>query len=323
MRLIIEASDGADYVADARLTDDRGAGGRTLAEGQASIAARRSFSAVATGVYRFARLREFPAEPAVQTEFGRHGLLFDPVSTAAGGEPLLVHGGDFGAPGQRRAASGSVRLEAPLLSVVVARVQQMGVTAARAGLVLELRIGERPPFWKFWAQPARTRAVVVDDDDDAVDFFDVLVPELAPYRHPNSAMAWTLYFDHERRVDDDRHHLHYPAATDSASARSAEPADVSDSPRDAPLFAVSPLPGTDAQGRVVEAAPAQRLAAGAENQADRNDQRDDALRAAGLTLTALAAEAIEADPLASMDSGASTGPAEPSTDSPIETSTQY
>jgi hypothetical protein len=96
-----------------------------------------------------------------------------------------------------------------------------------------------------------------------VDLFDVLVPELAPFRHPNSAHAWWLYFDarEERREAMSRQH-----ATECADASTTLTwADGAGGTPDAggasagasaaalaPLFVVSPPPGVDAQGRVLD-----------------------------------------------------------------------
>ncbi|MEK8033464.1 hypothetical protein AACH06_21805 [Ideonella sp. DXS29W] len=333
MRLIIDAKDGVSYLADAALIDDARAGAPSLCEGLASIAARPSFSEVASGTYRFARLREFPVDPAVQREFGPHGLLFDPVAEAAGGEPLLVHGGDVGMPGQRRAALGSVRLEPGLLRALVAQVQRLGLSAARAQLLLELRVGEKPPAWKFWARPSTTRQIVEQDDDD-VDFFDAVVPSLAPYRHPNSAHAWMLYFDHQQREADraqrdaGRSHANHDDHDDSdddhpVQLAMPEAPCAGDGPQGpvasivpaagdvgglagpapfvstvAPLFQFSPPPGVDAQGRVREVPPpTQTVKPDAPTDASSDRERDASLRAAGLTLSMLAAESLEANPL--------------------------
>ena len=254
-RLIIDAANGAEYLAKARLETD---GGRVLAQGSAVLASRQAFNLVRQGEYTFARVRPFPQDDSVQKEFGPHGLLFDAADPVAN-EPLLVHGGDFEQAGRPKAACGSIRIDARLLAAIVKHVQGMGVSSARARLVLDVRVGSKPSALKFWAQPRREEQVFIDDDYD-IDFFDVLDWVREHERRENQERR-----DHERREqdrrEDERHERERAEAVacERAQGRVSDddrkPAEqeCSTNPDAGPLFKVSAPPGVDSQGRVLEA----------------------------------------------------------------------
>lgn len=293
-RLIIDAANGAEYLAKARLETD---GGRVLAQGSAVLASRQAFNLVRQGEYTFARVRPFPQDDSVQKEFGPHGLLFDAADPVAN-EPLLVHGGDFEQAGRPKAACGSIRIDARLLAAIVKHVQGMGVSSARARLVLDVRVGSKPSALKFWAQPRREEQVFIDDDYD-IDFFDVLDWVREHERREDQERR-----DHERREqdrrEDERHERERAEAVacERAQGRVSDddrkPAEqeCSTNPDAGPLFKVSAPPGVDSQGRVLEAGATLGQCLRPDEQEGRSGGSDTATRSsAGLTLAALAGAA--------------------------------
>lgn len=194
MKLIIDAKNGTDYVATAWLIDSAG---RIEATGEAVMRARDGFDPVEAGIYAKAQVQAFPSSEVGAVEWGSHAVTF----FGAGDGKVLVHGGRMADGNGLRPVYGSIRLSKSVYDKLLWRLS----TAAGASMQLEVRIGKKPSAWKFWDSTRPTpRDKVTVSDDDGIDVFDVMYPELAPYRHPNSAMAWMLYFQHERREDQER-----------------------------------------------------------------------------------------------------------------------
>jgi hypothetical protein len=235
-RLIITARYGAEFLADAQLIDDSG---RVRAQGHATLASRKDADAVTEGDYTCTEVRKFPIGTGVQKEFGQKGVLFHP-RRAGRFAPIMVHGGTFlSSKGAPRAVSGSIRLDETVMRELVACVESYH--AHELGLLtLEVRILARPSRLAFWNQPQSSTQVYVDD---GIDVFDVLYPELAPFRHPNSGLAWLMYFNHqeqEARAREEREQAHRDAryreevTREAQAAQAAQDAQYLQSIQDAP-----------------------------------------------------------------------------------------
>lgn len=184
--LVIDAKDGVAYQASAVLHD---AHGEPVAEGWATLAPRGGLPSVRAGRYRLRNVHQLPPSGQVRHEWGTHGFIFEPMNRPDG-EPLLLHGGDMRTGSHPRAVHGSVRVDG---EIVDALLDSLKTESELAEILLTVRIGDAPRPWQFWRRPAAASRV----PDQGLDVWDVLYPEVAPFRHPNSATAWLLYFRHE------------------------------------------------------------------------------------------------------------------------------
>lgn len=244
LHLMIEAKNGHEYQAAARLED---ASGGALATGVAVLAAREGYIPVAAGQYLLADVREFPSSDPTRHEWGRFGLMFK-ANNHRHSEAVILHGGEMRHQGRSRAVYGSIRVDDGLLQALLQQVQRPG----RPMLLLTVRVSQKPSAWRFWDQPDRDTRVNLDDD--GVDVFDDYWPELRPYRNPNSALAWASYFEEQ---GEPRETEETQDSRDSQDSQRTQP-DRRDEPLDAiaplaPLFAVSPPSGVDSFGRITDA----------------------------------------------------------------------
>ncbi len=258
-RLVIDATNGIAFRAKAWLESNDGTQ-RISSEGSAVLNCRAGFSPVEAGNYGFVQTQAFPKTSAVRDEFGAQGLVFKQSRNSA---PVLVHGGALTEhhSGSLKPVSGSIRLSTDLLAAVL-------LAARKGSLTLVVRVGAKSSAWKFWAQPAQQDVVA---DDDGVDFFDWICPELAPFRHPNSAMAWFLYFEHQEEVEQERAQSQSQAQlqADADAYTQTQPYAPDNSNAGYPddgssaLFQVNAMDGVDSQGRIlagnVDDSPACRI----------------------------------------------------------------
>lgn len=185
MKLVINAKDGIGYQGSAILRDEHG---QLVAEGRATLAPRGGLASVQAGLYKLSGVHQLPRSVQVRHEWGTHGFIFESVDRP-GGEPLLIHGGEMYAGSHPRAVHGSVRVDE---TVFGAFLDALSGSPAPAKVRLTVQIGSAPRAWQLWRRPAEASRV----PDQGLDVWDVLYPELAPFRHPNSATAWLLYFRH-------------------------------------------------------------------------------------------------------------------------------
>lgn len=258
MKLVINAKDGIAYQASAILRDGDG---QLVAEGRATLAPRGGLASVRPGLYKLCGVHELPRSRQVRHEWGTHGFIFESVDRSVG-EPLLIHGGDMYTGSYPRAVHGSVRVDE---TVFDALLDALNAPSAQAQVRLSVQIGDAPRPWQIWRRPSATTRV----PDQGLDMWDVVYPELARFRHPNSATAWLLYFrhadaDHPKSVSGRGGDY---AGGGASGAWSSEPvADARPAPETvtqeamahapgiavaaAPLFTISPEEGIDHFGRV-------------------------------------------------------------------------
>ena len=186
MKLFINAKDGIAYQASAILRDEHG---QLVAEGVATLAPRGGLASAQPGLYKLSAVHALPRSGQVRHEWGTHGFIFECVDRPEG-EPLLIHGGDMYAGSQPRAVHGSgVRVDKTVFGALLDGLNRLPQPAK---VRLSVQIGSAPRPWQLWRRPSATSRV----PDQGLDVWDVLYPEQAPFRHPNSATAWLHYFRH-------------------------------------------------------------------------------------------------------------------------------
>jgi hypothetical protein len=271
-RLIIEAPYGVEYLAWARLED---ANGCQLSRGPAVLKARPGFHDVQEGRYTFRELVSFPRQPAVREEFGAQGLIFqwcprhehERLYDASAHAPLLVHGGALQDGGRIKGACGAVRLEQ---SVLDALVDLMHERASVAGgltqwtLELQVRIEKSAASGQGWARPSARERVCADQ---AGFESATVLPQSHDHEVSSAAVAWLAYLDQGQRADSGSEHVEAAFLSgqggdfggggasgswgDGVASDTGGQAQVGGALQEA-LFHVSPLPGVDAKGRVVD-----------------------------------------------------------------------